>query len=201
MAEQWLSIVEYARTYRISDMTVRRHIKNGRLRAVLREGKYFIPVGEVPPMAAGPEATNPDVKETPTSDGRFHGATGMQPPNRVNPLTAVVGQRVPPARSPADFRVEASARLVEGGVIPGVLRAPLAASETSLVDSRALLAYCEASLRKLADSERRTIDRFKSKLEAVESQLVARDLEIKSLKQQVEDLQLLVKVLERRGTV
>ena len=44
MAEQWLSIVEYARTYRVSDMTVRRRIKTGKLHAILKEGKYFIPV-------------------------------------------------------------------------------------------------------------------------------------------------------------
>ena len=36
MAEQWMSIVEYARTFSISDMTVRRRIKNGKLNAVLR---------------------------------------------------------------------------------------------------------------------------------------------------------------------
>src|SRR5690606_30498308 len=44
MADQWLSIVEYARTFKVSDMTVRRRIKTGRLHAVLKEGKYFIPV-------------------------------------------------------------------------------------------------------------------------------------------------------------
>src|SRR6478735_12847089 len=45
MAEQWLSIVEYARTFAVSDMTVRRRIKTGKLQAVLKEGKYYIPVG------------------------------------------------------------------------------------------------------------------------------------------------------------
>ena len=44
MAEQWLSIVEYARTFDVSDMTIRRRIRTGRIKAVLREGKYFIPV-------------------------------------------------------------------------------------------------------------------------------------------------------------
>ena len=42
MSEQWLSIVEYARLNSLSDMTVRRRIKTGRLHAVLREGKYYI---------------------------------------------------------------------------------------------------------------------------------------------------------------
>lgn len=44
MVEQWLSIIEYARQNNISDMTVRRRIKNGRLNAVLRDGKYYIPL-------------------------------------------------------------------------------------------------------------------------------------------------------------
>jgi hypothetical protein len=52
MAEQWLSIVEYARTFAVSDMTVRRRIKTGRLHAVLQEGKYFIPVAVDPSTAA-----------------------------------------------------------------------------------------------------------------------------------------------------
>ncbi|NRA45699.1 MAG: hypothetical protein HRU09_12150 [Oligoflexales bacterium] len=46
MADQWLSIVEYARCFNISDMTVRRRIKNGKLHAVLKEGKYYIPIAE-----------------------------------------------------------------------------------------------------------------------------------------------------------
>ena len=44
MAQQWLSIVEYARAFNISDMTIRRRIKTGKLQATLKDGKYFIPV-------------------------------------------------------------------------------------------------------------------------------------------------------------
>ena len=44
MQQEWLSIVEYARAFDVSDMTIRRRIKNGKLRAVLKDGKYFIPV-------------------------------------------------------------------------------------------------------------------------------------------------------------
>src|SRR5687767_5251137 len=46
MSEQWLSIVEYARQFNMSDMTVRRRIKTGRIQAVLRDGKYYIPMSE-----------------------------------------------------------------------------------------------------------------------------------------------------------
>lgn len=44
MTEQWLSIVEYAKKHDISDMTVRRRIRAGKVDAELREGKYFIRV-------------------------------------------------------------------------------------------------------------------------------------------------------------
>ncbi len=58
--KEWLSIVEYARHYQVSDMTVRRRIKTGRLQAVLKEGKYFIPAGRgqefIPPPAPQPQS-------------------------------------------------------------------------------------------------------------------------------------------------
>ena len=44
MSDSWMSIIEYARQYNVSDMTVRRRIKTGRLNAELREGKYYIPI-------------------------------------------------------------------------------------------------------------------------------------------------------------
>lgn len=76
MAEQWLSIVEYARTYAISDMTVRRRIKTGRLKAVLKEGKYYIPVdpspeprGDRPPAQIPSQRLEP-IKQAPLSYGK-----------------------------------------------------------------------------------------------------------------------------------
>lgn len=69
MTEQWLSIVEYAKKHDISDMTVRRRIRAGKVDAELREGKYFIRVpgvGEVggseAPRAASP--VRPEPKST-----------------------------------------------------------------------------------------------------------------------------------------
>ena len=43
MTKQWMSIIEYARRHDISDMTVRRRIKTGKIKAVLKDGKYYIP--------------------------------------------------------------------------------------------------------------------------------------------------------------
>ena len=45
MEENWISILEYARQHQLSHVSVRRKIKTGRLQAVLKDGKYFIPPG------------------------------------------------------------------------------------------------------------------------------------------------------------
>ena len=59
MSEQWLSIVDYARTNNLSDMTVRRRIKTGRLEAVLRDGKYFIKKEQIQNNRTSPLTTAP----------------------------------------------------------------------------------------------------------------------------------------------
>lgn len=206
MAEQWLSIVEYARTFKVSDMTVRRRIKTGKLHAVLKEGKYFIPVqaegGER--KAAAPQQQTfarpaaPRSGEMTVVKGHPAAHATLSPPIETPMATqtpAVVRAHIQQvATRQPDFGDEHPE-----GNIPQSLSRPLAAHDTSLVDTRALLAFCEASLRKLNDSERRTVERFKSKLEALEANLLARDHEIKALRQQVEDLQLLVKILEGKG--
>jgi hypothetical protein len=246
MAEQWLSIVEYARTYQVSDMTVRRRIKTGRLHAVLKDGKYFIPVavgersapagpmpGDGPISPARSPASQPAAPRRPQNDmtvvkARPHAAKPWPQPAHHNVGRAA--DTVPPylggSQSAQPMASEALARsatayvperraepeMVDyasddgapaphnagGGFIPSSLRGPLSAHETSLVDTRALIAFCEAAMRKANESERRTIERFKSKLEAVEATLAARDQEVKALKQQLEDLQLLVQILERK---
>ena len=75
MAEKWLSIVEYARAYSISDMTVRRRIKNGKLNAVLKDGKYFIPVDSMLGSAAEiseSKPVEPARKKNPYSNSDRH---------------------------------------------------------------------------------------------------------------------------------
>ena len=213
MAEQWLSIVEYARHYKVSDMTVRRRIKTGKLHAVLKEGKYFIPVAANDSRGSGMDHTANHMAEphyedqsSPSTPRRHSGEMSLikghpaahktysQPPHEL--------PRLPTQPSAVETReIRANYRMSDegdGANIPTSLRRPLTAQETSLVDTRALLAYCDASLRKLGENERRTVDKFKSKLEALEATLASKDFELKSLKQQVEDLQLLVKILEKK---
>ena len=209
MTEQWLSIVEYARTYQVSDMTVRRRIKTGKLHAILQDGKYFIPTsgheGRAP--AANPSAeARESVANVPPMVVPRHQSQHLayhQAPARPKNHEITAAKNHPQVhvgfQAPKPSPARASSPPEDGdGVIPNSLRRALSAEDLSLVDSRALLAYCEASLRKLAEGERRTVERFKSKLEALEASLAQRDFEIKTLRQQAEDLQLLVKILEKR---
>ena len=42
MLDGWISINEYARRFNVSDITVRRRIKQGKIPAELKNGKYYI---------------------------------------------------------------------------------------------------------------------------------------------------------------
>jgi hypothetical protein len=209
-----LTIVQYARRFGVSDMTVRRRIKTGKLHAVLHEGRYFIPVEGGAP-AKGP-ATPSGWGARPTASMPEDGGFAWRRPEARHEPRHVEGRHLGPSQSPPltpmQHVASVAAQVMEGattpdsygglesgeGLLPQSLRRPFAAQETSLVDTRALLAFCEASLKKLNETERRTVEKFKAKLEAVEATLARKDLEIKTLRQQVEDLQLLVKILERK---
>ena len=244
MADQWLSIVEYARTYKISDMTVRRRIKTGKLEAVLQDGKYFIPItpnttpkstqanssieSSLPKDMPRLQATNPVaynnrsaeiqvIKGHPTAPRIYpepQAGNGIQTPfsTQFSPQSMQGGEGATPHHSSLRTQEKSfpiqntmpsanNARASEAqdhSIIPSSIRQSLIKYETSLIDSQALISFCEGSLRKIQDGERKVVERFKSKLEALEATLGARDQEIKSLRQQMEDLQLLVKILERR---
>ena len=85
MGQRWLSIVEYARTYSVSDMTVRRRIKNGKLQAQLKEGKYYIPVDYEKPAES---ASFSNVPATEVQSEPIRGA--MSTKSVVRPAPTVV---------------------------------------------------------------------------------------------------------------
>jgi hypothetical protein len=179
MAEQWLSIVEYARTFAVSDMTVRRRIKTGKLQAVLKEGKYYIPVG---PNTAAQAA------EFAAAEAR----QAIEPPT-VKPLAmpAPVMQEEHDASSTQAPRPGASFR-----TLPGNLSNNLQKYDSTLVDTQALLQFCEHSVTRINSIERHLQESFQLRLQNMEAQLKLKDNQIAQLKQQVEDLQMLVKLME-----
>lgn len=207
MADQWYSIVEYAREFAVSDMTVRRRIKTGRLPAVLRDGKYYIPVDSKgrPSQEAVQQATQPQTvrKETPAPIQRSHHnppahtemivvkASAHAPTKNTFSMPERVVQANPVVRKPRILTQASS-------VIPESIRESFDNVETASMDAAALLNFCEATLRKLTDAENRVEAHCQSRLQHFESDLRAKDLELVQLRQQVEDLQLLVKILEKK---
>ena len=82
--------------------------------------------------------------------------------------------------------------------IPESLVRAIETEQIATVEAKALLAFCEAAMRKSADAERRQSEKFKAKMMALESDVARKDMLVQKLQQQVEDLQLLVKILEKK---
>jgi hypothetical protein len=178
MAEQWLSIVEYARTFAVSDMTVRRRIKTGRLKAVLREGKYYIPVG----AGHEPIVEDPPLPEVPRMVATPPIALPVAPLRSEETLDYEAAQ----SRTGASFRT-----------LPQSLSHKLQHQDTSLVETQALLQFCDHSLTRINSIERNLQETYQLRLQSLEAQIKLKDATITQLKQQVEDLQMLVKLMEQ----
>lgn len=99
MADQWLSIVEYARCFNISDMTVRRRIKNGKLHAVLKEGKYYIPIADE--VAAAPSRRQHSVVDVGEHDLRDYRGQSWQ--EELDSDDYLDSSRYPQQQSPKQF--------------------------------------------------------------------------------------------------
>lgn len=208
MADQWLSIVEYARETGISDMTIRRRIRTGRISAELRDGKYFIPVtvdqgsGQISAVKSGARiggsAANPAVKSHPAPDKTLqrvmptvhrHAESSIEfsmPERRSAPSVV--------ASNPTGFRPQTQ----DNQAVPEWLAKPLVDAGMASVEARGLIEFCHRALEQARATVSSVEARYGSRLEALNAQIAQKDQEIKSLNQQVEDLQLLVQILERK---
>jgi hypothetical protein len=235
MAEQWLSIVEYARTFNISDMTIRRRIRTGRIQAYLRDGKYYIPIDTDPntgepikqsskakaAVAANslPMKSHPNAERT-IPQVRSHGQFALEQEAYIEPrgqqsrsnyqeplsrhmhvsepaIKAHTAASTPHVRRP-DIRVSNS--VTSYSQIPSDLVSSIVAAPEVSVESQALLEYCNSSLATVKDIERHVEGHYAARMETTMEQLRTRDREISKLNQQIEDLQLLVQILERKRT-
>ncbi len=167
-SDQWLSIVEYSRTHAISDMTIRRHIKSGKIPAVLRDGKYYIPAAPVQTQTA----QAPYVKKPVTENFQPSSRTVLEPS---------------PTFHPQDF-----------GHIPSHIASSFHDSQKATADTKNLLEFCERAMKSNSMLIQSLEDKFKAREQSFHSELKLKDSEIANLKQQVEDLQVLAKMLERR---
>lgn len=84
---EWLSIRDAAQTLGVSDLTVRRRIKDGRIKHTLRDGKYFVhlaPDNAVQEKShqgsereARPKRTVPDSRTESRAPSNGNGASGL----------------------------------------------------------------------------------------------------------------------------
>lgn len=200
MAEQWLSIVEYARTFALSDMTVRRRIKNGKIKAVLKDGKYFIPVHGA---ASAPAPTPTVERPTPVQMAPAHRPPVSRPAQQYP--TNMDIHRAPPPRMPEQRPtpvsydpVPVAPQVGQLYTLPDAVTKNLASYEHTVVTTQQLLNFCHNALKKQELLEKQVEQRFASRIQAFEHAVQAKDAEIVNLRQQIEDLQLLVKVFERK---
>jgi hypothetical protein len=188
MAEpQWMSIVEYARAFNVSDMTIRRRIKTGRLQAVLRDGKYYIPAdGRAAAKSEPVEVPRPQV-QPPTREFRpqprhFEQASPAPQPRyeaRPQPVPQTRGEYHRPQVEEREFRPRYEERNHE---------------------MQRMIDVCESAVRSLGSLEQKLEDNYRSKTQLLEAKLLTMQRENEQLNQKIQDLQLLVSILEKRRT-
>lgn len=190
MSEQWMSIVEYARTFAISDMTVRRRIKNGKLPAVLRDGKYYIKVDESRSnQEYMPEKTILDDRSVVAGEHDHmqfqsmghHGSQSQTTYPRSRSHLMQENFRSPVSNPPRVAPITESR--------PSPAPASMAPELSDMI---------RRSLEKLDANERQIRESFESKLLAMEERLRLKDLEIHRLREQVADLQTLINMIQSK---
>ncbi len=203
MAEQWLSIVDYARATGISDMTIRRRIRTGRIRAELRDGKYYIPVdlnGQEQDRRYGNTTSsnsNQVVKNHPNPDRSMRSNFQERPmpyvrrSEELHHHTQVMPNHV--GQAPSNY----SNRQTFNNLPDNMVR-PLVDAGLASVEARSLIEFCDRALDQARSAVEGIEAKYAAKMESMSAQLMNRDQEIKSLNQQIEDLQLLVQILERK---
>ena len=142
MQHEWVSISEYARRFNLSEITVRRRIKQGRINAELKNGKYFI--------------SSPSIEN-------------IAKANTLSPASAV----------PV---VELTEQIVSK-------------SDPAINE---LAEICKNYLAELKSKEALTQKNHNAEVEIYKIQIEKLEHEITALKQQIDDLQLLIKMLDNK---
>lgn len=232
MAEQWLSIVEYARATGTSDMTIRRRIRTGKIRADLRDGKYFISVSgnQVIDSSSRPQLNS----QTNNSSSKPQSGTSENSAMKNRQMSNHTVERSTPAVRRVDEMHQANHYQVAPNYIghqniepqmsaysntsnsksshsnfsrqsaspwnnlPGSVTGPLVEAGMASVEARTLIEFCDRALNQASSTVQAIEGKFSARIDALTGQLDNRAREISVLNQQIEDLQLLVQILERK---
>ena len=204
MTQEWLSIVEYARAFDVSDMTIRRRIKTGKLKAVLRDGKYYIPVNEgrsssvsqitsAPPQVTSPHQNGSHLTSHYSNQGQMR--MSNVPSNMTNPSNYVgssfIGGQSSMAQASIPHKVEY--QHIPESIADQVLNAPVCT-----IGSEDLLSMVDNFMSRLSKLENELTAKFRHKVQHLEQSIKTKDVEIENLKQKIEDVELLVNILEKK---
>ena len=208
MAQQWLSIVEYARAFSISDMTIRRRIKTGKLSATLKDGKYFIPVNvaDLPQKEerSQPQVAIPEHQQVPNS---FPAGYMSHDPVPTESSKAGGGERYGTFAPWQKTQVQSSADKHPHLRTPQSLQKKWCPDESSqspeepepsfdAFDAKKLISVCENFMAKLSDHNEELARSFENKILYLEKTVEIKEAKILELNQKIEDLQLLVEIFE-----
>ena len=174
MTDRWYSIVEYARAFSLSDMTVRRRIKNGKLIAELKDGKYYI---KIPNQAE---------KSTPSEFAYENRDEILIEREKKNQVKTPYGVR--PTFPEKSYLSQVSEK---GKLCKELDRG----QEKVLAD---FISYCQQLIGKVEERENLLKDSLNNKIRFLEEKLEKRDIEVRQLKQQLEDLELLINMFEKK---
>lgn len=210
MTQQWMSIIEYARHFSVSDMTVRRRIKNGKLYASLKDGKYFIPVDEnhrphfddelefatdsqrIPQKSAPLMRDSLGQSKHLDFDFRSDAFSLPKPSQSSHSSSRSVGVNIEKPSIPLDFPLP--------NFPPHSLKEQELAVDPPKKTIAEVLEFANKAMESVEEKFRAKELEWESRLRSKEQELTNRDQKIEMLKQQIEDLQLLVKVLEGSHT-
>lgn len=194
MSQKWLSIVEYARAFNISDMTIRRRIKTGKLSATLKEGKYFIPVDEET-LAQAPSSQNPPSHPLAHSTTHPTHQPNHSPHNYHHHgpagVSASLAARAQNNTSPYYAAIPATP--TEGNPPPPA--AALTPQPTSS-STHEFINICQRFMSHIGQQNQDLKASYDNKILYLEKTLELKDLKITELNQKIEDLQLLVEMFE-----
>lgn len=197
MAQQWLSIVEYARAFSISDMTIRRRIKTGKLSATLKDGKYFIPVNvaDLPQKEerSQSQAVMSEHQQAPNSFPAGYMSHDPPEPSHKAGAAERYGS-LPWQKSQAQPSVEDLPHLRS----PQKWHPPEASptEEPVSFDAKKLISVCESFMERLAGQNEELARSFENKILYLEKTVEIKEAKILELNQKIEDLQLLVEIFE-----
>lgn len=195
VAQEWLSIVEYARAFDVSDMTIRRRIKTGKLQAVLKEGKYYIPVEGA---SAEPTMNNQHSQMTQQQSNPHLGGSHLNSQYMANQMPGQNFARPTAQTNQYKMPVQPTQQVQEYSHIPQSVSQPLLKAGSTTVSAEDLLTMVDGFMEKIAGAEEEITAKFKNKILHLEQSLKTKEVEIESLRQKLEDVELLVNIMEKK---